>query len=314
MIKYLAKRIGQTLLVIIIVSIATFFLVSLMPKDPVYALLGSEITQEEYMAEFYRQNLDKPILVRYLFWVSDLLHGDFGISYIYNLPVWEVMGPKLAITIYLSIWSLLLSFPLGIVLGVITAVKRGKVADTVITLVSNLLSGVPQFVIALVMLYVFSMRLHLLPAIGFTWPWEGLKQHFLQMIMPLTCLVVQSAAGICRQTRSSMLEVLGQDYVRTARAKGLRESCVIKRHVINNGLIPIVTLIGNRLAFMIGGAMFVESVFSIPGMGTLMVKAINSMDIPIIQANVLLTALIISLAYILTDVLYVAIDPRISLN
>lgn len=314
MIKYLAKRLGQTLVVIVIVSIATFFLVSLMPKDPVYALLGSEITQEEYMAEFYRQNLDKPIIVRYLFWVNDVLHGDFGTSYIYNLPVWEVMGPKLAITIYLSIWSLLISFPLGIFLGVITAVKRGKTADTVITLISNLMSGVPQFVIALVLLYVFSMKLNLLPAIGFTWPWEDLTQHLRQIIMPLTCLVVQGTAGICRQTRSSMLEVLGQDYVRTARAKGLREKRVIRKHVINNGLIPIITLIGNRLAFMIGGAMFVESVFSIPGMGTLMVKAINSVDIPIIQANVLLTALIISLAYILTDVLYVAIDPRISLK
>lgn len=314
MTKYLLNRILQTVLIVVIVSVISFLLVSIMPKDPVYALIGADATEEDYWTTYYRLGLDKPLFIRYFNWAAGVVIGDFGTSYAYNLPVWEVLGPKLAVTIYLSVAAMLISFPLGIILGIISAVKRGKMSDTVITLIANLMSGIPQFVVAICLLYLFSMKLRLLPAIGFTFPWEDFPRHIQQIILPLTCLVLQSAAGICRQTRSSMLEAYGQDYVRTARSKGLKEGFIIYKHVMGNGLIPIITLIGGRLSSLIGGAMFVEAVFSIPGMGSLMVTAINSMDIPVIQATVLVTAVVISAAYIITDILYVIVDPRISLN
>ena len=199
-------------------------------------------------------------------------------------------------------------------LGVITAVKRGKWQDTVLTLMANLTASLPGFVIAIVLLYVFCIKLKVLPSTGFTFPWQDFGKHIRQLILPLFCLSLGGIAGICRQTRSSMLEAIRQDYVRTARSKGLKENYIIKTHVLRNGLIPIITMIGGRLAHMIGGSVFIENVFSIPGMGTLMVQAVNDVDVPVMQACVMLSALVISLAYLVTDFLYVAVDPRISLQ
>lgn len=314
MAKYLLNRIMQTIALLLIVSLLSFFLVSLMPSDPVYAQFGTDITQEEYQVAFVRMGLDKPIIVRYLTWLGNVLKGGFGTSYCYHKGVWEVISGKLGTTLYMAVLSLLLSMPIGILLGTVTAVKRGQWADTIITLFSNLLIAIPQFVTAILFLYYISMKWKLLPPQGFTWPWVDIHKHIQQLIMPLTCLTLCGIAGFCRQTRSSVLEVLGQDYVRTARAKGLKETRILWKHVMNNGLIPILTMIGGRLASLIGGSIFVENVFNIPGMGNLMVKAVNTMDIPVIQALVLITAAVISVAYIITDLLYVAVDPRISLS
>ena len=291
MAKYLLNRIMQTIALLLIVSLLSFFLVSLMPSDPVYAQFGTDITQEEYQVAFVRMGLDKPIIVRYLTWLGNVVKGDFGTSYCYHKGVWEVISGKLGTTLYMAVLSLLLSMPIGILLG-----------------------AIPQFVTAILFLYYISMKWKLLPPQGFTWPWVDFHKHIQQLIMPLTCLTLCGIAGFCRQTRSSVLEVLGQDYVRTARAKGLKETRILWKHVMNNGLIPILTMIGGRLASLIGGSIFVENVFNIPSMGNLMVKAVNTMDIPVIQALVLITAAVISVAYIITDLLYVAVDPRISLS
>ena len=262
MAKYLLNRIMQTIALLLIVSLLSFFLVSLMPSDPVYAQFGTDITQEEYQVAFVRMGLDKPIIVRYLTWLGNVVKGDFGTSYCYHKGVWEVISGKLGTTLYMAVLSLLLSMPIGILLGTVTAVKRGQWADTIITLFSNLLIAIPQFVTAILFLYYISMKWKLLPPQGFTWPWVDFHKHIQQLIMPLTCL----------------------------------------------------TLCGGRLASLIGGSIFVENVFNIPGMGNLMVKAVNTMDIPVIQALVLITAAVISVAYIITDLLYVAVDPRISLS
>ncbi|MDL2301070.1 ABC transporter permease [Lachnospiraceae bacterium OttesenSCG-928-D06] len=314
MAQYLLKRLGQTLIIIIIVSFFTFLLVSMMPKDPVYALYGSDITQEEYDIAYRMLNLDKPVITRYLSWAKSFLSGDFGVSYRYRLPVTDIIGQKISITLYLSIVSTLISFPLGIMLGVITAKKRGKWQDTVLTLLANLSASIPNFVIAVAFLYLFCIKMRVLPATGFTFPWVDFGKHISQIILPMFCLSMGGVAGVCRQTRSSMLESIRQDYVRTARAKGLKENYIINKHVLRNGLIPIITLIGGRLAGMIGGSIFIENVFAIPGMGALMVQAVNDVDIPIMQACVMLTALVISVSYLLTDFLYVVVDPRISLK
>ena len=314
MTRYLLKRLGRTLLIIVLVSCCAFMLVNLMPKDPVYALYGTEISQEEYDAAFHNMGLDQPLLVRYFNWAKSFLTGDLGTSYRYHLPVTELIGQKIGITLYLSVLSTLISFPLGMLLGIITAVKRGKWQDTILTLTANLTASLPGFVVAIVLLYIFCIQLKLLPSTGFTFPWVDFSKHIRQLILPLFCLSLGGVAGICRQTRSSMLEAIRQDYVRTARSKGLKENTIIKVHVLRNGLIPIITLIGGRLAHMIAGSVFIENVFSIPGMGTLMVQAVNDVDVPVMQACVMLSALVISLAYLITDLLYVVVDPRISLK
>lgn len=314
MARYLLKRFGQTLLIVVIVSFLTFLLVSLMPGDPVYALYGTDISQEEYETAYQMMSLDKSVITRYFIWAKSFLTGDFGTSYRYHMPVTDIIGQKISITLYLSIVSTLISFPLGIMLGIITAKKRGKWQDTVLTLFANLSASIPSFVIAVAFLYLFCIKLRVLPATGFTFPWVDFGKHISQIILPMFCLSLGGVAGICRQTRSSMLEAMHQDYVRTARAKGLKENFIINKHVVRNGLIPIITLIGGRLAGMIGGSIFIENVFAIPGMGALMVQAVHDVDIPVMQACVMLTALVISVSYLITDFLYVAVDPRITLK
>lgn len=314
MASYMLKRLGQTLLIIVLVSVLSFFLVSLMPKDPVYALYGTDISQEEYDARYIEMGLDQPLPVRYAQWAGSVLRGNFGTSYRYHDDVLKIIGSKLGVSMYLSIVSTLISFPIGILLGVITAVKRGKWQDNVLTVLANIISSIPAFVIAIVLLWICCIQHQWLPSSGFTFPWENFGQHMRQIIMPMICLSLGGITGVCRQTRSSMLEAIRQDYVRTARAKGLREKFIIVKHVLRNGLVPIITMIGNRLSMMLGMTLFVENVFSIPGIGSLMVQSVENVDMPVLQACVMLSALIISLAYLFTDFLYVVVDPRISLS
>lgn len=314
MAKYMFKRLGSTLIIVVIVSILTFLLVSFMPKDPVYSLYGTDITQEEYDIRYVEMGLDKPVFVRYLNWAGDVLHGDFGTSYRYHDDVLKIIGDKLGVTMYLCFASTIISFPIGILLGVITAVKRGKWQDSLLTMLANVISSIPSFVIAIVLLWVFCIKLGWLPSNGFTFPWVNFGQHVQEIIMPLTCLSIGGIASVCRQTRSSMLEAIRQDYVRTARSKGLKEGFIIYKHVLRNGLVPIITMIGSRLSMMMGMTVFVENVFAIPGIGSLMVESVNSVDMPVLQACVMLSAVIISLAYLFTDFLYVVVDPRISLS
>ena len=315
MAKYILKRIAQTVVVIIIVAIATFFLTSLIPSDPVYVIGGEDLTQEQYDAIYYSLGLDKPLPVRFFNWAANALKGDFGTSYVYHQPVWKLIGSRVTTTLYFSFLSMLISIPIGILFGMITAVKRGKKADTIITLLANISLCLPQFWIGICLLFIFGLKMRILPTYGFDWPWKiGLGEHLKLIIMPLICLSLGGIASFTRQTRSSMLEVIRQDFVRTARSKGLKEKKVIFKHIMRNGLIPVITMFGNRLAFMIGGSMFVENVFAIPGMGTLMLKCINGSDLPTIQALVLITTAVSCVAYILTDLLYVIVDPRISLT
>lgn len=311
--RYILKRLGQTLLVLLILSILVFLLVSFLPGDPVYAMLGGEITQETYDRWYYALNLDKPLILRYFFWLWDAVRGNFGDSASFHMAVTSVLAERVPITLYLSMLSFVISIPLGILFGIISAVYRGKKIDTVVTLLANIFCCLPQFFLSVLFLYLFAMKLHLLPSYGFTWPWENLAVSMKQTVMPLLCLTLGGVASITRQTRSSMLEVIRQDYVRTARSKGLEEKKVIFVHSLKNALIPVITLMGLRLGGLIGGSMFVESVFNIPGMGMTLVNAITAQDIPLIQACVLLIAVVACVVNIITDVVYAAVDPRITL-
>lgn len=311
--RYILKRLWQTLLVLWILSVLVFLLVSLLPGDPVYAMLGGEISQETYDRWYYALNLDKSLPMRYLLWLWDAVRGNFGDSASFHMPVIDVLKERVPVTLYLSLLSFFISIPLGIVFGIISAVFRGKKIDTFVTLLANIFCCLPQFFLSVLFLYLFAMKLQWLPTYGFTWPWDDFGMSLKQMVMPLLCLTLGGVASITRQTRSSMLEVIRQDYVRTARSKGLEERKVIFVHALKNALIPVITLMGLRLGGLIGGSMFVESVFNISGMGTTLVRAITAQDIPLIQACVLLIAVVACVVNIITDIIYAAVDPRICL-
>lgn len=310
--KFILKRIAQTIIVLFIVSVFIFLLVSFLPGDPVYAMLGGEITQETYDRWYLELGLDKPLILRYLSWMSKAVVGNFGMSASQHKAVLEVLRERVPVTIYFSLFSFFLSIPIGILFGVISAVNRGRKIDGIVTTIANICCCLPQFFLSVLFLYLFSIKLHLLPSFGFVWPWEDFTKSVQQTIMPLLCLTIGGIASICRQTRSSMLEVLSQDYIRTAKSKGLASKKIIFIHAMKNALIPVITLMGLRLGGLIGGSMFVESVFNIPGMGTLLVTAIQAQDIPLIQACVLLIAVVACIVNILTDIIYAAVDPRIS--
>lgn len=311
---YIFKRSGQMLLILFLISVFTFMLVSFIPGDPVYAMLGSEISQEEYDRVFHELKLDQPLLTRYFSWLGGALRGDLGQSTQFHKSTAEVLGERIPITFFFSLTAFAVSIPLGILFGVISAVHRGRAADTVVTLLANITACLPQFWFALLVMYIFAMRLGWLPSYGFTWFSADPVMAVRQMIMPLFCLSLGGIATVTRQTRSSMLEVIRQDYIRTARSKGIAERKVIYLHALKNALIPVITILGMRLGAMLAGSMFVESVFNIPGMGSLFVKAIQSRDIPVVQACVLVTALLSCVINLLTDVLYAVVDPRVRLQ
>lgn len=299
------------MIVLFIVSVFVFLMVSFLPGDPVYAMLGGEISQETYNRWYYELGLDQPLLIRYFLWISKAVTGNFGTSASQHMAVIEVIAQRLPVTLYLSLLAFFVSIPTGIALGVLAAINRGKKIDGALTTFANVCSCLPQFFLSVLFLYLFSMKMHWLPSFGFTWPWVDLGKSIQQTIMPLLCLAIGGVASICRQTRSSMLEVIGQDYIRTARSKGLKPDKIITVHALKNALIPVITLMGLRLGGMIGGSMFVESVFNISGMGTLLVSAIRAQDIPLIQACVLLIAVVACVVNIITDIVYAAVDPRI---
>ena len=311
MVRYILQRLGQTIRILLIVSFMTYLLVDFLPGDPIAAMTGGEISGETYDRLYHEMNMDKPVLVRYVLWLKDAVTGNFGTSQSYHMPVTSVIAERLPVTIYLSLMAFFISVPLGIVFGIISAVRRGTAADTVVTTTANVCCCLPQFWLGILFLYLLSMMLGWLPASGFVWPWENFVESVRLTIMPLLCLAVGGIASIARQTRSSMLEVIRQDYIRTAKSKGLKEKKVIYVHALKNALLPVITLMGLRLGGLVGGSVFVENVFVIPGMGSLLVNAINSLDIPLIQGCVLLIAAFSSVINLITDIVYVIVDPRI---
>jgi peptide/nickel transport system permease protein len=312
--SYIAKRILQTLVVLLLVSLFSFSLIHLLPGDTVYNIYGMDISKEKY--EQYREELglNKPMMVQYFDWITKLLRGDLGESIDYNQPVVDLLKKRMPVTLYFAALALFFSFVFGVFFGTICAVKRGTKIDTVITFFANIFACVPQFWVGIAFIYIFSVYLKILPANGFTWPTEDFTKSLQQTIMPLFCLSVSTLAGITRQSRSGMLEVIHQDYIRTAHSKGLIGSQVIWRHALKNSLVPVVTLMGMRICVLIGGSPFVEYVFNIPGIGGLLVGGIMNRDIPMVQALILIIATIVGVSNLVVDILYGYLDPRIRLD
>lgn len=313
--KYIIKRIWQMFVVLFLVSVFCFSLVRFIPGDPIKAIFGEvQYTEEEYQELRSELGLDKPYVEQYFIWIVNFCQGDFGVSYTFNRPVRDLIIQRAPITLYLTTISLLISIALGICAGVFTAVKRGKPSDTIITLLANTTHCVPNFWLALLLVFLFSVSLGWLPSYGFAWPSEGILISFKTCLLPIICFSLGPIAGITRQTRSCMLEVIRQDYMRTAKAKGLKRNTVIFQHGLRNALIPLITFMGMYVSTLLGGSAIIEQVFSIPGMGSLLMTSVSARDFPVIQACVLLMATFSIVINLIVDILYGYIDPRIRLS
>jgi peptide/nickel transport system permease protein len=308
---FILRRLIQTVVVLLLVTILSFLLLHLIPGDPVLAMLGIEAKPAQIEQLRHELALDQPLFLQYTHWLGGVLHGDMGRSIYFSETVSQLMKERLPITAYLAAIALVLSIILGIWAGVICAIRRGGVIDSLITVLANIGIAVPTFWLGILGIWVLSLKLNWLPVAGFTWPTENLSKSILQSILPLVCLSVPGIAVLARQTRSSMLEVIHQDYIRTAIAKGLRERAVVMHHALKNALIPIITLTGMQVRLLVGGAVLTETVFSIPGMGRLLVRAAFDKDYMIVQSGVFIVGVAVCLTNLLVDISYGWVDPRI---
>lgn len=312
---FILKRLLQSLIVLLLVSIFIFLAVRLLPGDPIYLLLQESsvagASQEQLAALRAEYGLDQPLAVQYLAWLGALLQGDMGMSIFSKQPVADEIFRRLPITLELGLWSVVVSTLIGIPLGVASAVRRGTWIDHTVALVTNIGVTVPIFWLGLLMMLVFSLWLRWLPVMGWTPFFENPAEHMKQLVMPVICLSLFPIAAVARQTRSSLMEVIHQDYVRTAWAKGLDEPTIIFRHALKNSLIPVITTIGLSARVIVGGSTVIETVFSIPGMGRLIVTAVSNKDFAVVQGVIVVIAALVVAINMLVDIAYGWVDPRI---
>jgi peptide/nickel transport system permease protein len=313
---YIIRRLIMALLIVIIVTALVFVVMRMMPGDPILFYLSQDelysFSQEQIQALRHEYGLDKTIFLQYTDWVGKTVTGDLGYSLKSRKPVTTLIGSTLPVTLYLGVLSFVIGNVLGIFAGIVSAIRRGKVLDTVVTTLANIGITIPTFWLAILMIYLFSLKLGWLPTHGFVWPWEDFWMSIKMSIMPIFCLSIGSIGGMARQTRSVLLEVVRQDYVRTAWSKGLTERKVITRHVLKNGFIPLFTLLGMAVPMILGGSVINEQVFNISGMGRLMVDATFSLDYAVVQAIVLISAVLIVASNLVVDISYGWLDPRVS--
>jgi peptide/nickel transport system permease protein len=312
--RFLLKRFFQTLVILIIISLLAFSLIHIIPGDPVYAMLGTDITKEYHDQVYESMGLNLPLVEQYFTWIGHFVQGKMGYSYHFKMDVLEIVQRRLPVTVVLGVASAIISILLGILFGIITAVRRGKPIDSILTVLANIGIATPIFWLAVLLVLLFSLTLKWLPSWGFTLPWVDFGKSMKQMVMPVICMSVGGIASYTRQTRSSMLEVISQDYIRTARSKGLREGRVIFGHAVKNALIPILTLIGMTLRNCIGGSSIIETIFNIAGMGSVMVEALNYRDYITLQSGVIFLSAITCICNLLVDIAYAYADPRIRLE
>lgn len=311
MTRYIARRLILLLPVLLIVGIIVFVLVHLTPGDPAVVILGQDANQEQIDNLRDQLGLNDPLYIQFVNWFVGVLQLDFGDSIFLNMPVTEALFARAQPTLLLTLYALALQIVIGITLGVVAAVKHDTIIDRVLMVISISGAAIPNFFLGILLILFFAVRLGWMPSGGFTSITEDPAEHFKGMIMPAFALGFSSAGLLARLVRSSMLDVMREDYIRTALAKGLPERVTVVRHALRNALIPAITVIGFSLGALLGGAVVTETVFTIPGMGRLVVQSVARRDYPVIQGAVMLIATFYVLTNLLVDILYVYIDPRI---
>jgi peptide/nickel transport system permease protein len=310
--SFLLRRVGQIVPTLFVVSLLVFGLQQLMPGDPALILAGEERGDPRVLAEIRAQlRLDRPLWEQYGHWLWRLLHGDFGFSWRIQMPVADLILEKLPVTAQLAAMSFVIGVVIGVPCGVLSAVWRDRPADWAINGVALFGISTPNFWLGIMLILLFSVRLGWLPPSGYVPLWEDPWQSLATTIMPAFVLGTGVASVLMRHTRAAMLTALSQDYVRTARAKGVPERVVVAKHALRNALIPVVTLGTIEFGRLLAGAVLTEQIFTIPGFGKLVVDAVFNRDYPVVQGVVLATALIFVLLSLLADVLYMLVNPRL---
>lgn len=303
MYKYVLKRLALLIPIILGVTFIVFSIMSLTPGDPGRLILGTSAPQEAIDQLNHKLGFDEPFLIRYVDYIKNAVQGDFGNSYRTNKPVFEEIFSRFPTTLKLAILGVLTSIIIGIPIGILSAVKQYSKLDIISTTAAMLMASIPGFWLGLMLIILFSLKLGWLPSNGI-----GSVANY---ILPTITLALPSAANIIRLTRSTMLETIRQDYIRTARSKGATEKTVIWKHALRNALLPVITVIGMDFGALLGGTILIESIFSIPGLGMLMLTAIRMKDIPQVMAAVLFLASLFCIIMLLVDLIYAYIDPRL---
>ena len=311
MARYLLRRLGQALVVLLGVAVLTFALLHLVPGDPVRVALGTRFDPETYAALRERAGLDRPLPVQLVGYLVGAATGDLGVSFRSGQPVLQVITERLPATLGLAVAALVVALLVAVPLGVLSAVRQGSLLDRAATVVSQIGVSVPDFWMGILLILLFAGQLRWLPSSGY----EPLLSDPLgwasHVVLPAVTVGLVSGSILTRFVRSAVLEQLGQDYTRTATAKGLSQGVVVRRHVLRNALVPIVTVTGLQLATLLGGVIVIEVIFAWPGLGALTLEAVRARDYPVVQGAVLLFAALFLLVNLLVDLLYAALDPRI---
>jgi peptide/nickel transport system permease protein len=316
---YIIRRLLMAVVLLLIISVVVFLMVRALPGDPILMYASQEAyaidASPERLAELrHKYGLDQPLPVQYVQWLRSVLGGSLGYSISLQTNVTDAIGESLPRSLYLGSLAVVAAILIGVPAGVISAVRRGKLTEAVVTSLANLGLTIPIFWLGLILIYVFGLYLHVLPVFGYTSPFKDLGLSLRQAVMPVFCLSIIPMAALARVTRANMLDVIQQDYMRTARSKGLPENLIIGRHGVRNVLIPIVTLAAMLVRDIIGGSVFVEMVFGVPGMGRLAVDGVLSRDYALVQGVVLIIAVIVVLVNLVADISYGWLDPRVRLQ
>ena len=316
--KYIIQRILQLIPILIGVSLISFFVMHLAPGDPTQLFTDPSVKPVELARIRANWGLDKPVIVQYFYWLKNAARGDFGIAYLINRPVIEIIFERLPATLLLMISSMFLTLLIAIPLGVISAVKKNSWFDNAVTVFSFIGMSIPAFWLSLMLMLLFSVNLGWFPAVGMYSPLlrssdigPRILDLLRHMALPLATMTMLGLAGLTRYQRAAMLEVLSQDFIRTARAKGLSERTVIFKHALRNALMPIITILGLSLPDLFGGAFIIETIFAWPGMGRLGVTAVFSRNYPLIMGIAMFSAVLIVLGNLLADIGYAVVDPRV---
>ena len=305
------KKILTAIPVLLVVSIVLFLLLNVMPGDAADSMSTMDATAEEVEALRESLGLNDPMYIQYLRWLKNVLKGDFGISCLNGASVTEKIVTRLPVTLELTLLAMLIAVAIALPMGVLSATHRNSAIDAIASFISMIGVAVPHFWLAMMLIIIFSVNLHWLPASGFTPISQGLGKNLIKMIMPAFSVGLGFAATVMRQTRSNMIDVLGTDYISTAKAKGMSKSVVVWKHGVRNALIPVITVIGMQTGRLFGGAIVVETLFGLPGIGTAIVQSIFSRDYQMTMGCVMMVAVIIILINTIVDILYFIIDPRV---
>ena len=312
---YIIRRLIQAVFILLLLTFIVYGVMRLVPGDPLLMYLGATdieaLSPEALEKARVELGLDKNLVVQYIIWLGNVLQLDLGKSFHYQQDVTMLIGQRLPVTIHLGIVAFIFSSIIGITLGIIAAVRRGRWADTVATLAANTFITIPIFWLGIILILILGLYLDLLPTTGWTNPFDDFWRSTQQLVMPVICLMIYSMGANARLTRTSMLEVVRQDYIRTAWSKGLKERAIMLKHALKNSLIPVVTVMGLQVRFIFGGAVLVEQVFAIPGMGRLLVEATFGKDYLVVQGAVLVIGVIVVLVNLIVDISYGWLDPRV---